>query len=133
MKSMAVQRVQIVLMLETGMFILAALVRFGIHGHSSVDITTGVAESILALIVLSALVLGISRPVASVDIALAAQIVTVLAQVVGLLGLLAGAWLDDATGPGATVDIVYRAAMIAVLIGGVSITWQAPFAVGSRP
>jgi hypothetical protein len=132
MKSLAVQRIQVVLMLEAGMFILAALARFGIHGHTSVDFTTGVAESILALIVLSALALGVSRPVASVDIALAAQIVALLAQVVGMLGLLAGAYLGDAAGPQATVGIIYRAAMIAVLIGGVCLTWQAPYAAGSR-
>ncbi len=111
--------IRLLLLLEAAAFAAAALVHSGYaiagyeHGKARI------AESVIALVLLTALVSTWIRPVLTRSIAMAAQGFALLGTLVGAVTIAVG------VGPRTTPDIVYHAGLLVVLTWGLIVTARA--------
>jgi len=108
-------RVQLFLAVEVVVFVAAALVHFGllIDGHE--DAAAGIAESVIALVLLAGLVLSWLRPGAT-------RTAGVAAQGFALLGTCVGFTLVIFVGPTRALDVTFHGIMLALLVSGLATT-----------
>jgi hypothetical protein len=112
------QAIQFFMFFEAAAFIAAALTHFGLlidgYGHQK----AGIAESVIAVVLLVGLALTWIRPESTHGAGLAAQTFALLGTLVGILTIIG-------VGPRTVPDIVYHIAIVAVLIFGLILTVRA--------
>jgi len=118
-----VRLVRSFLALEAGAFLAAALVHSGIllHGHEHVKAAT--AEAVIGLVLCAALVATALAPGASRAAGLWAQGFALVGTLVGLFTIVIG------VGPRTAPDLVFHAAILALLGAGLARLWRRPGAV----
>lgn len=108
--------VRYLLAIEGAVFLVAALVHFevlfGGYGHRR----AGIAESVLALVLLVALAATWLRPRWTRALGLAAQAFALLGTLVGIVMIAIG------VGPRTVPDVVYHLGVVALLAGGLVFT-----------
>ena len=101
--------------LETLIFVTAALIHFEVLFDGYPDPGAGIAESVIAAVLLLGLLMSLARPPWTRATGLAAQIFALLGTFVGLTLLFV-------VGPRTTLDIVIHLVMVLVLIVGLVVT-----------
>ena len=104
------------LVLQAAIFLVAVSIHFGLlfsgYGHRA----AGTAESIIAVVLLAALVVTLLSPSRSRAVAIAAQAFGILGVVVGLFTIAIG------IGPRTALDLALHALMLVTLVAGLIIT-----------
>jgi MYXO-CTERM domain-containing protein len=108
------------LALEAVAFLAAALVHSGVlvRGHEHAKAAT--AEVVIGLVVTTALVATMLAPAASRAIGMSAQAFALVATLVGLFTIAIG------VGPRTAPDLVFHAAVLALLGVGLAWSWRRP-------
>ena len=103
---------RVFMLFEAGTFIVAALIHFGLlidgYGHRK----AGIAESVIALVLVAGVALTTMRPDATRAIGLAAQGFALAGTLVGIVTIAIG------IGPRTAPDVLYHAAIVIVLVCG---------------
>ena len=100
------------LVLEFAAFITAGLTHFGVLVHGYDHRKAGTAESVIALVLLTGLILSFIRSQSTRGIGLAVQGFALLGTLVGIVTIIIG------IGPRTIPDITYHILIVAVLIWG---------------
>ena len=108
------------LRLEVLIFAVASLVHTGylIGGYAHFE--AHVAETVIALVLLAALIVTWIRPAWTRAAGLAGQGFALLGTLVGLFTIAVG------VGPRTALDVAYHLAIVAVLAWGLMVAWRAP-------
>ena len=114
-----VNRIRLFLGLEAAVFIAAALIHFGIVMDGYNDREAGIAESVIAIVLLAGLLTSLLRP----DWTRRAGI---LVQGFALVGTFVGLTLLITLGPRTLLDISIHVVMVALLVIGLIVTVGAP-------
>jgi len=109
------QQIRFYLGLEVLIFLAAALIHFEVLFDGYPDASAGIAESVIAGVLLLGLILSWARPPWTRAAGLATQIFALLGTFVGLTLLFV-------VGPRTTLDIVIHLVMVGVLIVGLVVT-----------
>lgn len=117
---MTMRAIRLFLLFEAATFVAAALVHFGVFINGYEHQKAGVAESVIAAVLLIGLILTWIGPGWTRGIGLAAQAFALLGTLVGLFTIAVG------VGPRTVPDIVYHIAIIAVLVWGLLVAKRAP-------
>ena len=112
------QRIRFFLGLEILIFLTAALIHFEVLFDGHRDREAGIAESVIAVVLLAGLVLSLVRPAST-------RTAGVAAQGFALLGTFVGLTLLFVVGPRTVLDVVIHVAMVVVLIVGLVFTFRA--------
>jgi len=112
---MMTQQIRFFLGLGVLIFLTAALIHFEVLLEGYPDRSAGIAESVIAGVLLLGLITSWARPPWSRAAGLAAQ-------VFALLGTFVGLTLLFVVGPSTTLDIVIHLVMVSVLIVGLVVT-----------
>ncbi len=112
---------RLLLGVEAAAFLLAALVHSGVLIPGFEHRAARIAETVLAVVLLTGLAVSALRPVATRSVGLAAQGFALLGTLVGILTIVAG------VGPQSVPDLVYHGAMVLLL------AWGLFLAVRERP
>ena len=107
------------LLIEAASFIAASLVHSGVLITGYEHQKARIAESVLAVVLLSAAVLTWVRPTWTRKAGLAAQGFALLGTLVGIFTIIVG------VGPRTVPDVVYHITIVAVLVWGLVIAKQA--------
>jgi hypothetical protein len=108
------ERIRMFLAIEVVVFVVAALIHFGVPIDGHEDAAAGIAESVIALVLLAGLALSWLRP----DGTRAAGIA---AQGFALLGTCVGFTLVLVVGPTKVLDVTFHSIMLALLVSGLAI------------
>jgi len=119
MESTKTQWIRVFLVFEASTFVVAALVHSGVLVAGYEHRAAGVAETVIAVVLLAAFLATWIRPVWIRVIGLSAQSFALLGTVVGLFTIVVG------IGPRTVPDIAYHAAVIVVLAWGLVVTKRA--------
>lgn len=114
------QRIRVFLVFEAATFLVAALFHFGVLVAGYRHQEAGIAESVIAVVLLLGLAVSLLRPTWTREAGIAAQGFALLGTLVGLFTIAVG------VGPRTVPDIVYHVGIVAVLI------WGFMVAVGAR-
>lgn len=114
----ASKRIAWFLGLEALAFAIAALVHYGLLLSGHAHLKAAIAESVIALVLAGALVLGRARADCPRKLGLAAQGFALLGTCVGLFTIAVG------VGPQTTGDLVFHGVIVAVLLCGLVATWR---------
>ena len=106
------------MLVQTATFLLAATFHFGILIQGYADLRAGVAESVIASVLLAGLIATWIRPAAIRGFGLAAQGFALAGTFVGLFTIAIG------IGPRTVPDIVIHATMVAELVAGLTVTYR---------
>jgi hypothetical protein len=112
--------VRIFLLVEALSFFTAALVHFGVIAHGYEHIKAGTAETVIGSVLSLGLVSSLLRPSATRRAGLWAQGFALAGTCVGLFTIAIG------VGPRTVPDLVYHAAIVAVLILGLVALARSP-------
>jgi hypothetical protein len=107
--------IRLFLLFEAVTFVLAALIHFGVVIHGYEHEKAGIAESVIAVVLLMGYALTWIDRSRTRQAGLAAQAFALLGTLVGVLTIVVG--VGPRTGP----DIAYHAAIVAVLVWGLLI------------
>lgn len=108
------------LVFEAATFVAAAFVHFGVFIHGYEHQRAAVAESVIAIVLLTGLTVSWIRETSTRGIGLAAQAFALLGTLVGLFTIAVG------VGPRTIPDIAYHIAIVAVLLWGLLVTKRTP-------
>jgi hypothetical protein len=108
--------VQLFLAVQAVVFAFAAGAHFGIVGNRD-DPAASTAESVIAIVLVTGLVLSLVNPLMTRTYALAAQ-------GFALLGTLVGFTLVLTVGPTTAFDVTMHAIMLALLVTGLAVTYR---------
>jgi hypothetical protein len=114
-----IERIRLFLALEIAVFVSAALVHFEVLIDGYDDAGAGIAESVIAIVLLAGLVLSLVRPQATREAGL-------VVQAFGLLGTLVGTTLLLTVGPRTTLDVTFHVIMLVLLVTGLAVTVRSP-------
>ena len=103
---------RVFMLFEAATFIMAALIHFRLLIDGYAHRKAGVAESVIAVVLVAGVALTSIRSDAVRAIGLAAQGFALLGTLVGIVTIAIG------VGPRTTPDIVYHAAIVVVLVSG---------------
>jgi hypothetical protein len=106
------------MLVQAATFLLAATFHFGVLVQGYADSRAGIAESVIASVLLAGLIATWIRPAAIRRIGLAAQGFALAGTLVGLFTIAIG------IGPRTVPDLVIHAAMVAELVGGLAVTYR---------
>jgi hypothetical protein len=109
------QRIRVFLLCEAATFIVAALSHFGVLVDGYEHRQAGIAESVIALVLLVGVALSWIRPAWTGEAGIAAQGFALLGTLVGLFTIAIG--VGPRTGP----DVVYHVGVVALLIWGLAV------------
>jgi hypothetical protein len=112
----------LLMFVEAITFMVAAAIHGGllIPGHEHRE--ARIAESVIALVLLSGAAVTWIRPTSVRSVAVAAQGFALLGTLVGILTIVIG------IGPRSALDIVYHVGIVAVLAWGLVVAWRARIA-----
>ena len=108
------------LLLEGASFVLAALVHFGVLARGYEHGAASIAESVIAIVLLVALVLTWLVPALTRSIGIAAQAFALLGTLIGAFTIAIG------VGPRTVPDVIYHAAILLVLAWGLVVAVRGP-------
>jgi hypothetical protein len=120
-----INRIRLLLGLEAAIFIAAALIHFEVLLDGYYDQGAGIAESVIAVVLLAGLLTSLVRPAAT-------RRAGIIAQGFALVGTFVGVTLLLTVGPRTTLDIVIHLVMVIVLVTGLITTVRAPRTVSGR-
>lgn len=120
-----VNRIRLILGLEAAIFIGAALIHFEVVLDGHYDREAGIAESVIAIVLLAGLLTSLLRPAAT-------RRAGIIAQGFALVGTFVGVTLLLTVGPRTTLDIVIHLVMVIVLVIGLLFTVPASRRVSER-
>ena len=120
-----VNRIRLFLGLAAAIFCAAALIHFEVILDGYDDRGAGIAESVIAVVLLAALLISLLRPSAT-------RRAGIIAQGFALAGTFVGVTLLFTVGPRTTLDIVIHLVMVIVLVTGLIVTVRAPRTVSGR-
>jgi hypothetical protein len=109
------QRIRVFLLCQAATFIVAALSHFGVLVDGYEHRQAGIAESVIALVLLVGVALSWIRPAWTGEAGIAAQGFALLGTLVGLFTIAIG--VGPRTGP----DVVYHVGVVALLIWGLAV------------
>jgi hypothetical protein len=112
--------IRLFLLVEAASFVAAGLVHLGVLADGYQHRAAGTAESVIGAVLLIGLVAALIRPAWTRAAGLAAQGFALLGTVVGLLTIAVG------VGPRTAPDLVFHAAILAVLAWGLVVAARAP-------
>lgn len=105
-------RLHVFLTIQAATFVMAALVHFGVlidgYGH----LQAGIAESVIGIVLLTALIASSIRHARVRSAAIAAQAFAVVGTLAGIIAIAVG------VGPQTIPDVIYHLAIIGVLVWG---------------
>lgn len=107
------------MLFEAATFIVAALIHSGMLVAGYAHHEARIAESVIAIVLLVAVALSWLRPMWTRGVGLAAQTFALLLTLIGVFTIIVG------IGPRTVPDIVYHAAIVAVLVWGLVVAWRA--------
>jgi hypothetical protein len=110
--------IQIFLAIQTAVFAFAAGAHFGVVGNRD-DPAAGTAESVIAIVLVTGLLLSLVNPALTRTYALAVQ-------GFALLGTMVGFTLVLTVGPTTAFDVTMHSLMLALLVSGLAVTYRAP-------
>ncbi len=113
--------IRVFMSFEATAFIAAALVHFGIPAPGYEHQKAGIAESVIAVVLLVGLALAWIRPRAIRGVGLAAQGFALLGTLVGIFTIAIG------VGPRTAPDIGYHTGIVIVLVFGLIVAMRAWF------
>lgn len=113
------QRIRVFLIFEAAVFAAASLAHFGVLVEGYEHQQAGIAESVIALVLLIGLMLSWIRPAWTRAAGMAAQGFALLGTLVGVFTILIG------VGPRTAPDIIYHIAIVAVLVWGLVLAARA--------
>ena len=105
------------MLVQAATFLLAATFHFGVLVQGYADSRAGIAESVIASVLLAGLIATWIRPAGIRRIGLAAQGFALAGTIVGLFTIAIG------IGPRTVPDLVIHAAMVAELVAGLAVTY----------
>lgn len=108
---------KLLLAVQAILFAAACLVHAGVPFSGYEHSRAATAEGVIALVLLAALVGGLSRPEPARMIALAAQGIAFLGTLVGAFTIAVG------VGPQTTADYLFHAVLLVLLASGLFIAW----------
>lgn len=108
------ERLRVLLPLEAATFVLAAAIHFGALVDGYEHWKAGIAETVIAVVLLAGSALTWTRPPLAPQAAVGAQGFAVAGVLVGLFTIAIG------VGPRTTGDIAYHAAILVVLVAGLA-------------
>jgi hypothetical protein len=114
--------IRLLLPLEAVTFVAAALIHFGVIAAGYKHEKAGVAESVIAAVLLTGGILAWLLKGWTRKIGLAAQAFALLGTLVGVFTIAIG------VGPRSIPDVAYHVAIVAVLICGLLVAARAPIA-----
>ncbi len=114
-----VNRIRLFLGLEAAIFIAAALIHFEVVLDGYYDREAGIAESVIAVVLLIGLLTSLLRPAGT-------RRAGILVQGFALVGTFVGVTLLVTLGPRTTLDIVIHLVMVIVLVIGLIFTVRTP-------
>jgi hypothetical protein len=106
------------MLVQAATFLLAATVHFGVLVQGYEHLQAGVAESVIAAVLLAGLIGTWVRPVALRGIGLAAQGFALAGTLVGLFTIAIG------IGPRTVPDIAIHTVMVAELVAGLTVAYR---------
>jgi hypothetical protein len=112
------QRIRLFLLVEAAAFIAAASIHFRVLVSGYEHQKAGIAESVIAVVLLVGLAWTWVRPASAHEAGLAAQGFALLGTLVGIFTIAIG------VGPRTTPDIAYHVAIVAVLVSGLMVAVQ---------
>ncbi|MGQ0797477.1 MAG: hypothetical protein ACT4OI_06425 [Methanobacteriota archaeon] len=112
------ERIRIFLIAQAATFLGAAMLHLGLV-EGSMHLRAGIAESVIAPVLLAGLIGTWLRPAASRGMRLAAQGFALAGTIVGVFTVAIG------IGPGTVPDLVLHATMVLLLVSGLTITYGA--------
>ena len=105
------------MLVQAATFLLAATFHFGVLVQGYADSRAGIAESVIASVLLAGLIATWIRPAGIRRIGLAAQVFALAGTIVGLFTIAIG------IGPRTVPDLVIHAAMVAELVAALAVTY----------
>lgn len=106
------QKIQLFMLLEAASFIAASLIHSGVFITGYEHPQARVAEGVIAAVLIAGLILSIIRRAWTRWVGLAAQGFALLGTLVGLFTIAIG------VGPRTAPDLIYHAAILAILVWG---------------
>jgi hypothetical protein len=120
------QTIRRFMLFEATTFVGAALIHFGVLAHGFEHQRAGIAESVIATVLLT----GFAWSVASRR---ASHLVGLIAQGFALLGTLVGIFMIAiGVGPRTVPDVAYHVLIVIVLISGLVVAARPPMVAPSR-
>ncbi len=113
-----VNRIRLFLGLEAAIFIVAALIHFEVVLDGYYDREAGIAESVIAIVLLAGLLTSLLWPAAT-------RRAGIIAQGFALAGTFVGVTLSSPWAHGPLLDIVIHLVMVVVLVTGLHSTVRA--------
>ena len=104
--------IRLYIFIEAAAFIVAALTHLGLLIGGYEHLKAGIAESVIAFVLLTGLALTWIRPSATRKVGLAAQTFALLGTLVGIFTITIG------VGPRTAPDIAYHIVIVPVLVSG---------------
>lgn len=108
------------LLFEAATFVVAALTHFELLVDDYEHREAGIAESVIAAVLLAGLALTWIRPGWTREAGLVSQLFALLGTLVGIFTIIIG------VGPRTVPDVVYHIGIVAVLVWGLSICMRRP-------
>ncbi len=108
--------VRLFLLLQGGAFLTAALIHFGVLMGGYEHLKAGIAESVIATVLLIGLLLTSIRPQSTRTIGLAAQGFALFGTAVGIFTIVIG------VGPRTIPDVAYHIGIVGTLLAGLITT-----------
>ena len=114
----ALEWIRTFMLVQAATFLLAATVHFGVLIQGYEHLQAGVAETVIAAVLLAGLIGTWVRPVALRGIGLAAQGFALAGTLVGLFTIAIG------IGPRTVPDLAIHAVMVAELVAGLTVAYR---------
>lgn len=111
--------IRTLLLIEAAVFLVAASAHFGLVMTGYEHQRAGTAETVIAAVLLLGLLVSWVRPAGTRGAGLAAQGFALLGTAVGVVMVAIG------IGPRTPLDIIYHTVMVALLVYGLVVTFQA--------
>jgi hypothetical protein len=121
------QSIRLFLLFEAATFVVASLVHFGLFVSGYEHRAAGIAEGLIAVVLLTGLAATWIVPRSTRRVGLAAQAFALLGTLVGVFTIVVG------VGPRTVPDIAYHVGIVAVLIWGLSVARSAPPGIVAQP
>ena len=121
-----IERIRVFLALQVAVFVSAALVHFEVLIDGYDDAAAGIAESVIAIVLLAGLVLSWLRPESTREAGIGVQAFE-------LLGTCVGTTLVVLVGPRTVLDVTFHIVMLALLVVGLAVALRSPAPNMRRP
>jgi len=114
------QAIRRFMLFEAATFVVAALIHFGVLAHGFEHQRAGIAESVIAAVLLTGFIWSVASRRSS-------RLIGLIAQGFALLGTLVGVFtIAIGVGPRTVPDVAYHAIIVIVLLSGLVVAARSP-------